>query len=238
MIENSFDRIFLSDTHLSTKGCNYKDLLRFLTDYYAPTIYFVGDIIDLWKLKTIEKWPDEHTEIVSQIVQILQDKIEIRYIVGNHDEFFENIIGQFSNLIVKDKDVVKINGKKLWVRHGHEYDLAIRYFKWIGIIGTGIHDLFRKRAESIFSLSEYLKEYPAKITKFEKYILEDVKKKGLDGVICGHTHEPNLVVRDGLIYANTGDWVSNSSFIVQKDNELILMAYEKDKVVVVKKLTV
>lgn len=238
MIDNFFDKIFVSDTHLSTKGCNYKDLRRFLSDFFAPTFYLVGDCIDLWKLKTMKSWPEEHTQVISDFVQLLQDRAEVKYIIGNHDEYFENFIGTFSNLTLMEEDIITINSKNLLVTHGHKFDLAIRYFKLFGIIGTGIHDWFRKRGESVFSLSKYLEKYPAKISKFEKLILEEVKKKGLDGVICGHTHKPNLVMRNGLLYANTGDFVKNSSFIVQKDNKLILMAYENNQAVAVKEMEV
>jgi UDP-2,3-diacylglucosamine pyrophosphatase LpxH len=236
MINNFYNSIFLSDTHLSTKGCNHENLTNFLSNFYAPTIYLVGDMIDLWKLKTAEEWPDEHTQLLLGFLQLCQDGSHINYITGNHDEFFENIQGSFLALTIMKEAIVQIGSKKLLVVHGHKYDLSIRYFKWIGKIGTSLHDFFKKNTESTFSLKEYLKEHPSHITKFEKYILEDVKKRGLDGVICGHTHKPNIVMRDNLLYVNTGDFVENSSFIVQKDNKLILMAYENDRPVIVQEI--
>ena len=224
-----YDKIFVSDMHLSTKGCNIQDLLKFLSYFYTSKLYLVGDIIDLWKLKTMESWPKEHTDALAGIVQYLEDKIEIKYIIGNHDEFFDNFLGTFSNLIIKEEDVIEINDKKLLVLHGHQFDKSVSLFKWIGVIGSGIHDRFRKRKESTFSLSEYLEKYPKKISRFEKAALKRVKKEGLDGIICGHTHKPNLVMRDDLIYANTGDFVKNSSFIVQEGNKLVLIAYDQEK---------
>lgn len=238
MVDNFYDKIFISDTHLSSKACNHKNLKDFLSTFYTPVFYLVGDLFDLWKLKIIDSWPDEHTKILSEFIQILQDQTEVKYIVGNHDEFFENFVGSFSNLTFAEKDVITINGKKLLVTHGHQFDDAIKYLGWLGAIGTGIAEFFRSKKESTFSLSEYLEKNPNKISKFEEIILKDVKKKGLDGVICGHTHKPNLAVKNNLIYANTGDFVTNSSFIAQKDNKLILMAYENDQVVIVQELEV
>lgn len=236
MIDNYYDRIFISDLHLSTRACNDKNLRNFLSNFYAPILYIVGDGIDLWRLKTITSWPSAHTDILSDFLQILQDKVNVRYVIGNHDEFLKNFIGTFSNLSFMKKDVVTIGSKKLLITHGHKFDFAIRYFKWLGIIFTGIYDLFKSKGESSFSMSEYLKNHQSKINKFEKIALEYVRKKDLDGIICGHTHKPNLCIKDNLIYANIGDFVTNSSFIVQKDNSLILMAYENDEVVEVQKI--
>jgi len=238
MIENSYDKIFVSDTHLSTKACNYKDLHKFLSNYYAPIMYLVGDIIDIWKLKTIDTWPKQHTKILYDFTQLLQDNVNLEYIIGNHDEFFDNLIGDFENLSLKKEEIITINNKKLLVTHGHQFDYQIRYFKWIGILLSGIADLLKKIRQSTFSMSDYLKNNKNKIGKFEKIALEYVKKRKLDGIICGHTHIPNLFVKNGLIYANTGDFVTNSSFITQKDNYLSLMAYEKNKVIEVKKIKI
>ena len=41
--------LFLSDMHLGTKGCQVGQLLNFLINHNAQTIYLVGDIIDGWR---------------------------------------------------------------------------------------------------------------------------------------------------------------------------------------------
>lgn len=229
MTNDYYDSIFISDIHLSTKGCNHKDASDFLSYFYTPKLRILGDFIDLWKLKTVKSWPKEHTAILSGIIQLLQDGTEVEYIIGNHDEFFDNFEGQYENLTIAKEDIIKIGNKRLLLVHGHQFDKAVSLFKWIGVLGSGVHDKFRKRKESTFSLSKYLEKYPKKISKFEKAALKKVRKEKLDGIICGHTHKPNLVIRDGLVYANTGDFVRNSSFIAQEGNKLILMAYENGK---------
>lgn len=236
MIDNFYDKIFVSDTHLSTRRCNYNNLKNLFSNFYAPTFYLVGDIIDLWKLKTIGSWPDEHTEVLSELIQILQDNTKIKYVIGNHDEFFENFVGDFSNFTFMKEDIITINDKKILITHGHHFDLSIRYFKWLGILLTGVYDLLQKKGINTFSLSEYLQTHRSKINTFEKLILEYVKKKKLDGVICGHTHEPHLCIKNNLLYANTGDFVKNSSFITQKGNKLTLMAYENKEPIIIKEI--
>jgi len=225
MIDNYYDQIFISDIHLSTWACNDKDIRDLWANFYSPTLYLVGDCVDLWRLKTIELWPPSHTDVIIDFIQLLNDKIDIKYIVGNHDEFLKNFIGNFSNLSFMNEDIIEINGKKLLVTHGHKFDFSIRYFKWFGVWLTGIYDLIKRRENKSFSMNEYLERNKNKTNKFENIAMEYIKKKGLDGIICGHTHKPNLFIKNNLIYANTGDFVTNSSFITQKNNCLTLWAY-------------
>ena len=39
--------------------------------------------------------------------------------------------------------------------------------------------------------------------------------RGLDGIVCGHIHRAALVERDGLVYANDGDWVESLTALAE-----------------------
>ena len=41
------------------------------------------------------------------------------------------------------------------------------------------------------------------------------KKKGYDGVICGHIHQPEKKNINDVEYLNSGDWVENLSCLVE-----------------------
>ncbi len=41
------------------------------------------------------------------------------------------------------------------------------------------------------------------------------KEKGLDGVICGHSHRPTVTQYEGMDYMNDGDWVESLSALVE-----------------------
>jgi UDP-2,3-diacylglucosamine pyrophosphatase LpxH len=47
---------------------------------------------------------------------------------------------------------------------------------------------------------------------FREAALARARKGGYDGVVCGHTHMPELSkAPDGMIYANSGDWIRHFS---------------------------
>jgi len=51
-------------------------------------------------------------------------------------------------------------------------------------------------------------------------------KKGCDGVICGHIHQPEDRVINGRRYLNSGDWVENMSAICIQYNGSVYL-YDK-----------
>jgi len=57
--------IFISDTHLGTRGCKADLLADFLTHNDCRTLYLVGDIIDGWRLKKNWFWNPAHSAVVT-----------------------------------------------------------------------------------------------------------------------------------------------------------------------------
>jgi UDP-2,3-diacylglucosamine pyrophosphatase LpxH len=51
------------------------------------------------------------------------------------------------------------------------------------------------------------------INDFETTSLSMAHKKGCNGVICGHIHQPADTTIDGKRYLNSGDWIENMSAI-------------------------
>ena len=72
---------------------------------------------------------------------------------------------------------------------------------------------------SYWSLSQYLKHKVKNavqyITDFEETLVNEAKKKGYDGVICGHIHRPIIKNINGMLYCNDGDWVESMSALVE-----------------------
>ena len=56
--------LFISDTHLGTRGCRADYLLDFLRHNECDTPYLVGDVIDGWALRKTFYWPQSHNDVV------------------------------------------------------------------------------------------------------------------------------------------------------------------------------
>ena len=95
--------------------------------------------------------------------------------------------------------------------------------------------LRRKLGLGYWSLSKFLKHRVKKATdfmfQFEKNLATYCKKRGFDGVICGHIHHAEIKEIDGVIYMNDGDWVESMTALVEHHNgkwEIITWTKEKD----------
>ena len=79
-----------------------------------------------------------------------------------------------------------------------------------------------------FSLARFVKSR-SKIAKrfvlrYEVAAVRLARKRGLDGVVCGHIHVPQLRTHRGVIYANCGDWIESRTALGETHaGELVLL---------------
>jgi hypothetical protein len=64
---------------------------------------------------------------------------------------------------------------------------------------------------------------------FESVVADYARKRGMDGVVCGHIHKPRLVRRDGFVYCNDGDWVEHCSALVERLDGTLSLIHWTDR---------
>lgn len=238
-----FRTIWISDLHLGTPGCQAKRLLEFLKSTESETLYLVGDIIDGWQLKRRWYWDQTHNNIVQTVLKKAKKGTNVIFVPGNHDEAARQFIElDFGGIQVRDELVhTTANGKRMLVLHGDRFDGVIACAKWLAYLGDSMYTVILKinqvfnqwRARAglpYWSFSQYLKlkvkNAVSYITKFEDALADEARKRGLDGVICGHIHKPEIRDIDGIIYCNDGDWVESLSALIEEaDGELRLITW-------------
>lgn len=230
--------IIVSDLHLGTKHSKAEEFIHFLDTHPTELLILNGDIIDGWALNRGSKWKKQHTKVISKLLK-LSNKTKIIWIRGNHDEFVQEFIGShFGGIEIREDYVLKLNDKKYYIFHGDVIDVFITKYKWLSKIGSigydfalwlnQIYNGYRKwRNLPYISISQKIKGKVKTATNyindFETTALSMATKKGCDGVICGHIHQPEDRVINRKRYLNSGDWVENMSAIcIDKDENLYL----------------
>jgi len=56
------------------------------------------------------------------------------------------------------------------------------------------------------------------ICQFEEALAREAKRRGVDGVVCGHIHKAEIRTIDGVLYCNDGDWVESLTALVELDS--------------------
>ena len=53
------------------------------------------------------------------------------------------------------------------------------------------------------------------ISDFEVAVAQEAKRRGYDGVVCGHIHHAEIRDVNGILYCNDGDWVESRTALVE-----------------------
>lgn len=227
-----FRTIWISDFHLGTKRARADLLLDFLKHTESDTLYLVGDIIDSWSLKKHWYWDQSHNDVIQKLLRKARKGTRVIYIPGNHDENFRDFVGLRFGRVAVLQDAIHITAdrKRYLVLHGDEFDGVVRYAKWLSLLGDWAYEramdlnrvvnmVRRRLGLPYWSLSAFLKRKVKHavqfISSFETALVREARKRGADGVVCGHIHTPQIETIGGIHYCNDGDWVESCSALVE-----------------------
>ena len=231
---NKYRSIFISDVHLGTKGCQAEVLDDFLRNNDSEKLYLVGDIIDGWKLQKRIYWPQEHSNVIRKIIGKARKGTKVFYIPGNHDEILRKWLDmdlRFGRIRIVENKVHKgADGKEYFVVHGDAFDGITRLAPWVAWLGDSAYEVSqnlnrwynqirKKLGMRYWSFSKFLKHNVKKavdfIFKFEQNVSEYCEKQAYAGAITGHIHTPEIKKVNGVVYMNCGDWVENTTALVE-----------------------
>jgi len=233
----SLRTVWLSDIHLGSKDCRAQYLLDFLQRVECETLYLLGDIVDFWALKRQFIWPAAHYEVLRLIMHKAKHGTRVIYVPGNHDEVMREFVGNHFGPIEirRETSHITAQGKQLLLFHGDALDAHVHMHidAFSRVIGDSAYDFLMwvhrwvNRARRLcglpyWSLASYvktrIKNARAAIDAFETAAINEAKRRGLDGVVCGHIHHAQIMQRDGVLYCNDGDWVESCTALVEQPN--------------------
>jgi UDP-2,3-diacylglucosamine pyrophosphatase LpxH len=227
--------VFISDVHLGFRGCQADYLRDFLDHLDTEQLVLVGDIVDLWSLRRTVYWPEAHQEVLRAILALARRGTKVVYVPGNHDEGFRELCGGDVAGIEIRRDFIHeaADGRRYLVMHGDDFDGAVKFpgaLKYFGECmydlllwaGRGIQAVRRRLGFGHWSLASWIKRQVPDarryIERFEHAAVHAALRHGLDGIICGHIHRPELRFVEGVRYCNDGDWVEHCSALVEDPN--------------------
>ena len=179
---------------------------------------------------------------------MMKNGTEIIYITGNHDEFLRKYSDlTMGNLLLTDKYLLEIDGKKHWIFHGDIFDHTTKGgakfiakiggigYDWLILLNRGINWILEIFGKGKVSLSKKIKNSVKKavkfITDFEEKAIELAIDNHYDFVICGHIHQPSDRIvtseKGSVHYLNSGDWIENLSWLEYHNGKWTLKFYEE-----------
>ncbi|CAK0772103.1 UDP-2,3-diacylglucosamine hydrolase [Azospirillaceae bacterium] len=226
--------IWISDIHLGTRGSKAEVLLDFLRHAKSEYLYLVGDVVDGWRLRKSWYWPQSHNDVIQYFLSQAREGVKVFYVPGNHDESAREFLGlHFGGVTVVD-DIVHTaaDGRRFLVIHGDQFDAVVTYAKWLALIGDHAYTILlvinvwvnfvrRKLGFPYWSFSAYLKQKAKSavecIGNYESTLADEARRRGVDGVICGHIHKAEMRQMSSVLYCNDGDWVESCTALVEHE---------------------
>jgi UDP-2,3-diacylglucosamine pyrophosphatase LpxH len=224
--------IWLSDIHLGTRGCKADFLLDFLRWNDSEFLYLVGDIVDGWRLRRSWYWTQSHNDVIQKLLRKARKGTKVTYIPGNHDEWLRDYTEiELGGVKVVDEAIHETaDGRRLLIIHGDAYDGVVKYARWLALLGDWAYNLMiwlnthfnrlrRRLGYPYWSLSAYLKgkvkNAVVYVGNFAEAVADEARRRGVDGVVCGHIHKAEIRELGGILYCNDGDWVESCTALVE-----------------------
>jgi len=229
MSKKKLEICVLSDLHLGTFGCHAEDICDYLSSVKPEILILNGDIIDIWQFKK-RYFPASHMQVVRKILKMAEKGCKVYYITGNHDEALRRYSGlEIGNIILDDKLILNIDGKKTWFFHGDIFDATTQgsakilaklggkgydLLIWINHQVNRLLELFGREKMSLSKkVKSGVKKAVSWIANFEDTAANLAIEEGYDVVVCGHIHQPQdrtVINKNGSVrYLNSGDWIEN-----------------------------
>ncbi|MFN0156608.1 MAG: UDP-2,3-diacylglucosamine diphosphatase [Bacteroidota bacterium] len=221
---------FISDVHLGLSGkeeerAKEDTLLRFLKHILptTTTLFIAGDLFDFWfEYKTVI--PKGFHRTLSALQEFTDRGIPVHYLTGNHDywtlDFFETELGC---IVHSEPFEIAVDGKRVFLHHGDglaKNDLGYRLIKPVLRSRLSIW-LYRwlhpdLGVQLARGSSRTSRQYTAqKHYGEEEGMIEYATKKiseGVDIVVMGHRHQPNIQPINNGTYVNLGDWITHHTY--------------------------
>jgi UDP-2,3-diacylglucosamine pyrophosphatase LpxH len=239
--------IFISDLHLGSRFSKASEMLEFLKKHRPENLYLVGDFIDAWALRRRWYWPQPYNDLFNHIALLVESGTNLFYTPGNHDSFLRSFQVNEPPIRIQDQFLHRcVDGRQMIVLHGDQFDRVESGAKWLSVIGSVAYDAILTFDRSFNRLLAALGFSPRRISAtlkqtvkrtvqffsgFEDRLLEHAREASCDIIICGHIHVPRYRMLEEVLYVNLGDWIENSTALVEyADGRLELLDTSARKV--------
>lgn len=223
--------LIVSDIHYGEKNKKGSELfLKFIKNYKDyDAMILNGDIFDFF-YEPVENKYHLNKEILTIFKYLNKD---IYFIPGNHDFWGKNILIKNGIHYYPYGFGVMQNGKRFFVHHGDGFNPKdIGYTILKGLTHSGLlfeigkliipASFFYRYIRDVSRTDGFVSHSRKEVEYLEKTGIKIAKKYGYDGIITGHSHYPYIKKIGDLIYANSGDFLINFSYLVLENGEILL----------------
>lgn len=216
------DVVIISDIHLGSEVCRARELRQALRDWMPfKRLIILGDFFDDLNFSRLRK---HHFGLMDDIRKLTNPGhgVHVDWIEGNHDVQADEVIRRIIGAHVQPELVLEMFGTRYLFMHGHQFDNFLTDHPVISVVASKVYDAVQMREDSRKkSLSRWLKKkskgWLRVCHKVETRALEYAATRGVDCIVCGHTHYHFTKPRNEpskIKYVNSGCWTDSPATIL------------------------
>lgn len=227
--------LFISDVHLGTMKSQPEKLLKVFKEYNFEELIIIGDFIDMTSLKRKIYWNQNHSAVIQKIIKMSRKNVSVKYVLGNHDFYLRGLIEEeninLGNILICDNMIYEtLNGEKIYICHGDQFDGFVRIHPIIYYLGDiayefsySVNRVYNRLRNILglnyWSLSKYLKNKVKNavlyLNDFKHIAIKKIEESECDSIMIGHIHNPYIEQFQDKMYYNTGDFCESCSFMYE-----------------------
>jgi UDP-2,3-diacylglucosamine pyrophosphatase LpxH len=171
--------------------------------------------------------------VIQKVLRKVRKGTRVVYFPRNHDEWLREFTQlQFGGVeVVEDAIHVTADGRRLLVLHGDMFDAVVMHARWLALLGDcaytaalwlnrHVNAARRRLGYPYWSMSAYLKRRVKNamqyIGSFADALADEAHRRGVEGIVCGHTHHAEIRTIGDILYCNSGDWVESCTALVER----------------------
>jgi len=231
--------LLISDLHIGFKYSRASDILDVLDKETFDRLIMVGDIFDVSAMMRRPYWDEYHTAVTKKILKLAK-KMEVIYVIGNHDYPLMHLLestDKLAGIQIFREYTYESGGKTIHCIHGDQFDSVSKRMMFIGDflyntvlkLNSAIYFVRSKFGYTKWSFSKWCKDKVKNIIN-SAFSIEDklLNIPDVDVVVYGHTHMP--YVKPGKVtLVNTGTFVEIATYVIEEDGEFELKDTDYEK---------
>jgi UDP-2,3-diacylglucosamine pyrophosphatase LpxH len=207
-----FDAVIVSDLHLGACNSRGSEILRFLETIRTDRLIIAGDLFESPVLHGLRS---QDIAVLTALRRYSQHA-HVQWLQGNHDppaSWYRGLLG----VEPLDDLVLPVGDASYLVCHGHAGDRTLRWPRPILRSADFIYH-GSQRLDRSHRLARWLKRrtkvFIKAVDRVRQQGVAEARRRGLDGVILGHSHVVEECRLEGIHYLNCGCWTEQPSNFV------------------------
>lgn len=218
--------LILSDLHLGSPVSRAGAVIATLNTFSFEQIILNGDVFDSLDFSRL---PKRHWKVLSRIRKLTSPERPMTeaWVRGNHDLGIIDVMSHLVGIPVFTEYQWTHRGRSYLAIHGDQFDSIMGsspvITRWLGLLHHPLRALDPENRHVVAWLLKRVASWRRESARVMNGAVRHARRRAVQTVICGHTHEAANLNVDGIHYLNGGSWTQDPcSFVTIGDQGPVL----------------